>query len=146
MNHYTVYSSVTGEILTIYTLGPEENIESYLQSEQEYVQGVYHYDQYYVDVTTGVFVEKPSKPKYYYYWDETNKTYTYDENYLISIARNERNELLQLVDKINPLWYNSLTKQQQIELQTFRQQLLDITKQDNFPNNIEWPPVPEWIR
>jgi hypothetical protein len=43
------------------------------------------------------------------------------------------------------MWYASLTAQEQTELQQFRQELLDITQQPDFPGTVVWPSKPSWL-
>ena len=61
------------------------------------------------------------------------------------INRQVRNNFLLKIDQVNPIWYNSLTQQQQQELATYRQALLDIPQQAGFPESVEWPAKPEWL-
>lgn len=60
--------------------------------------------------------------------------------------RNLRNTLLkENVDTFNPIRYASLTVEQQQELSTYRQALLDVTKQTSWPNDIVWPTPPDFV-
>jgi hypothetical protein len=62
--------------------------------------------------------------------------------------RQVRSEYLQhLVDPIvsNPLRWGSLTDEEQLEVTIFRQNLLDISTQSGWPQNVEWPPKPECL-
>ena len=57
-------------------------------------------------------------------------------------ARAKRKQLLEtIVDPVvsNPLRWNDLTADQQQAYKDYRQALLDITDQDGYPENIEWP-------
>ena len=56
-----------------------------------------------------------------------------------------RNELLKFVDRVNPIWYSTLTDAQISELKTYRQSLLDITLQTGYPTDIYWPEKPNWL-
>jgi hypothetical protein len=60
-------------------------------------------------------------------------------------SRQYRDTLLSQIDKINPIWYASLTAQQQQELATYRQALLDMPQQTGFPESVEWPAKPTWL-
>ena len=64
---------------------------------------------------------------------------------LQSINRQVRNNFLLKIDQVNPIWYSSLTQQQQQELSEYRQALLDVPQQAGFPTDISWPPKPEWL-
>lgn len=60
--------------------------------------------------------------------------------------RQVRNKLLKdTVDIINPVWYATLNTEQQQELATYRQQLLDVPSQAGFPADITWPTKPTWL-
>lgn len=60
----------------------------------------------------------------------------------VDSQRNYRNDLLKIVDKINPIWWEEMSQEQKNVWRTYRQALLDITEQDGFPNNVEWPVNP----
>lgn len=60
---------------------------------------------------------------------------------LASMVRSHRDRLLSDIDKVvtNPVRYDALTEQELADLKTYRQALLDVTQQDGFPENVEWP-------
>lgn len=58
------------------------------------------------------------------------------------LQRNYRNDLLEIVDKINPIWWEEMSQEQKNVWRTYRQALLDITDQEGFPDNVEWPVNP----
>lgn len=62
-------------------------------------------------------------------------------------VRGKRNALLDGLDKVvsNPLRYGSYSSEQMLELITYRQDLLDITKQAGFPTKVKWPDKPSFI-
>lgn len=45
-------------------------------------------------------------------------------------------------DRISPIWYNAMTDAQKQEWAQYRQDLLDITQQPDYPNVIIWPEKP----
>ena len=58
-------------------------------------------------------------------------------------VRDKRNEILKNeIDIINPMWWNSMTSEQQQNWQNYRQALLDIPQQQGFPFEIIWPEKP----
>lgn len=59
--------------------------------------------------------------------------------------RQHRNTLLSVVDRVNPIWYASLTAQQQSELAQYRQALLDVPQQSGWPVTVDWPVQPTWL-
>lgn len=64
---------------------------------------------------------------------------------LENITRFTRDNLLKDVDAVtsNPLRWDEFTSDKQAEWSTYRQALLDIPQQAGFPNNINWPTMPE---
>jgi hypothetical protein len=65
---------------------------------------------------------------------------------LSTAMRDLRNRTLnETVDRVNPVWYASLTADQQAELATYRTALLNIPQQSGWPATIEWPTKPTWL-
>lgn len=60
-------------------------------------------------------------------------------------ARGHRDNLLSELDSIvsNPLRWASFTTEQQTAWANYRQALLDVPQQADFPNTINWPTKPE---
>ena len=59
-------------------------------------------------------------------------------------AREDRdNKLVQWVDNITIIEWESFTEEQKQSIKEFRQNLLDVPEQANFPHNIIWPTPPE---
>lgn len=60
-------------------------------------------------------------------------------------ARQKRDFLLKEMDVIvsNPLRWESFTPEKQTEYSAYRQALLDVPQQVDFPNSISWPIKPE---
>lgn len=53
--------------------------------------------------------------------------------------RNERTEIFsETLDRINPIWYNSLTQQQKDDLSNWRQAWLDYPETEIRPDNLSW--------
>lgn len=60
--------------------------------------------------------------------------------------KNLRNQLLKdHIDSFNPVRYAMLTTEQQQELATYRQALLDITKQPGWPTDVVFPVPPSFV-
>jgi hypothetical protein len=75
-------------------------------------------------------------------WVDPNNTPPSDEILELS-ARTKRNNLLkQTVDSINPLRWESMSQEQKEAWLEYRQALLDIPQQEEFPRNIIWPVKP----
>ena len=64
--------------------------------------------------------------------------------YLAEMARNDRDSRLRYLDTIltNPLRWAAYSAEQQAVISKYRQDLLDIPQQDNFPTEITWPTSP----
>jgi hypothetical protein len=59
--------------------------------------------------------------------------------------RQLRNTKLTDIDRVNPVRYSLLSEQQRQELITYRQQLLDVPQQQEFPDHVVWPQKPQWL-
>ena len=64
--------------------------------------------------------------------------------YLAEMARNDRGSRLRYLDTIltNPLRWESYSDEQKTVIAKYRQDLLDITDQAGFPQEINWPTSP----
>jgi hypothetical protein len=61
--------------------------------------------------------------------------------------RLRRNAMLaNVVDPIvsNPLRWDGLTSEQQAEMRTYRDALLNVTEQETFPTSVTFPTLPSW--
>jgi len=68
-------------------------------------------------------------------------------NILLAIKKRQDRDLVlnRTVDRVNPVWYATLTTEQQAELAAYRQALLDVPAQSGWPTTIEWPTQPSWL-
>lgn len=66
------------------------------------------------------------------------------ERYALSVRLIRETYLTKYVDPIatNMLRYNALSEAQKADLAEYRQALLDVTEQDGFPYQINWPDPP----
>lgn len=140
---YTTYDPITGEIQTT-TFGDYESVMSEIAGKF-YVEGAYNSQEYYVDINTQQLISKGPRPTPNSLWDINTKTWIADNQKDIDDARQQRNIYLSGVDRVNPIWYASLTELQQQELAAYRQQLLDVPQQSGFPTNVVWPTKPAWL-
>lgn len=138
--NYTTYDSVTGKILAN-VFGQDE----YQLSNYKYIDGIWDGEKYYIDIDTAIPVEKPIKPALNFIWDPITKCWQANIDQDIADARDQRNRLLFQIDRVNPIWYASLTDQQREQLQQYRQDLLNVPQQAGFPTNIIWPSQPSWL-
>jgi hypothetical protein len=135
---YTTYDS-SGEFLFSVTDNGEYDLPI------NAVEGTYLSNENYINLETKSIVNKPQQPSLNHHWDVNTKTWLFDNEQATQDNRTKRNELLSQVDRVNPVWYSALTEQQQQELSTYRQQLLDVPQQAEFPVNIMWPTKPSWL-
>ena len=138
--NYSVYDPANGMIVKCLTVSNCEPNESF------FISGHWDANQYYVK--DGVAVELPPKP------DNALLKYDFDFgnhcwiiNDLISgiQVRAERTRLLGDVDRVTPVWYASLSLEQQQELADYRQALLAVPQQSGFPETVTWPVKPTWL-
>jgi hypothetical protein len=142
---YTIYNPANGKIVRQVVITDQDQFISSL-GDNQYLQGHWPDDKYYVD--QGQPVEKPANPTtqtQQYDWNPDTKVWILNRLFSTVKSREFRNQLLARVDRINPIWYASLTAEQQQELATYRQALLDIPQQADFPQSVEWPPKPQWL-
>ena len=140
--NFTIYNPETGEILYNCACSDETLVEPNLNGCQ-YVSGMFTTESYYIQ--DNIPVPKGDRPSNNHLFDYTTKSWQLDNNLLEQSIRQQRNQSLTLVDQINPVWYASLTADQQQDLATYRQHLLDVPQQTGFPDAIEWPAKPTWL-
>jgi hypothetical protein len=142
---YTIYNPTTGQILELFSTS--DSVESSLVlANSTFIQGSYDSNMYYVE--QGQAVLKPTRPLNNYgayYFDYATKTWQLDQAQLNSMMRQQRDQLLAQVDRVNPVWYSTLSEQQKAELAAFRQALLDVPQQPGFPTQVDWPAKPSWL-
>ncbi len=134
---YSVYDSNTGKI---------EYLTNQAPADLPWIEGEYHPKQYYVADGQAVSIPaNPSTDLCVYDFDFVTKTWQLNQDLSSSLSRQHRNYLLSQVDRVNPIWYNSLTSQQQQELADYRQALLDVPQQPGFPVDVVWAAKPTWL-
>jgi len=143
--HYTIYNPTTGQITETLSATQPDMIANNLIGKT-YIEGAHNAGMYYIkDGVATALPADPSSNELKYTFDWTAKTYTFDVDKTADAARTRRNSLLMAVDKINPVWYASLTADQQAQLEAFRTALLNVPQQSGFPTTIEWPTKPSWL-
>ena len=142
--NYTTYDAQTGKIFSVVT-GTGDDLIATLGTNA-YIPGQYDGRKYYIDITTQQAVLKGNNPGPFYAWDDGTHTWIKNTDAEIAYYRNTRDNMLsKFVDKVNPIWYASLTSEQQTELQTYRTALLNVPEQSGWPSNIIWPTPPSWL-
>jgi|688.fasta_scaffold556800_2 hypothetical protein len=142
---YTIYDSSTGEIQMTFSSHDAELTQQNLQG-RAWIPGNYSSVDCYVE--NGEVRAKPPQPDapgQVFDFDYSTRTWQINTSRSEQSSRQLRNLELQLIDKINPVWYNSLTNEQQQELAQYRQALLDVPQQSGFPITVNWPAKPTWL-
>lgn len=94
-------------------------------------------------VDNGVVLPLPIKPDGYYVFDYSAKEWIFDYTSADTAAKQQRDILLaEGPDRISPLWWSTMTQEEQQSWTDYRQALLDITSQPNYPQEITWPTKP----
>jgi hypothetical protein len=140
---YTKYNPATGEITSVLTITDATSLAVNLSDY--YLDGHYDSYQYYVDVDNRVAIAKPEKPSSNHIWNLESRQWVLDTQQIEIDIRNQRNWQLSYIDRINPVWYSTLTTEQQQELVDYRQDLLNVPQQSGFPEIIDWPTKPAWL-
>ena len=143
--NYTIYNPSTGEITSILTLSIANSADPNLQ-DKNYIEGQYDGQKYYIENSQAVAKpQNPSNGINNYNFDYATKSYVLDLEQTTIQARKYRNHLLTTIDRVNPVWFASLTQEQQQELVSYRQTLLNVPQQTGFPITIDWPIKPTWL-
>ena len=142
---YTVYDPVTGKIQCTITGSSPANLALNLEGKT-YIEGNYDDKHYYiVDGKAVPKAEDPSTNLIKYLFDDAKKQWMIDREATERLARNYRDVLLGTIDKINPVWWASMTSEQQSRVIQYRQELLGVPQQGGFPVKILWPEKPSFL-
>lgn len=139
MKNYIVYNDL-GKILRTGTCLDGDFL--YQAGQDEYVlEGYADPDLYYI--VDNAIVELPAKPSENHYFDYSTKQWVFNFELADSKAKHTRDRLLaEGPDRISPVWWSSMTEQEQQAWTFYRQALLDITEQADYPEFIVWPIKP----
>ena len=141
---YTTYNPDTGAVDLVYDISAEEHFAVNL-SDKFWIAGDYSRGYY---IESGVPVIMPPDPSTTlapYNFDYVSKSWQLNHAAAEFANRNERNQLLANIDRINPIWYASLSAEQQQELIEYRLALLAVPQQTDFPVTVTWPVKPTWL-
>jgi hypothetical protein len=109
------------------------------------IEGSFNNDYYIDNGQAHLKDPDPSNGETKYQFDYTTKSWSVDLESTARYQRNIRTQLFEPIDQINPVWYASLSADEQNQLAAYRQQLLDVPQQSGFPTDIEWPAKPAWL-
>jgi len=143
--NYTIYNSSTGEIQMTFSSLDSELTQQNLNG-RAWIPGNYTSADHYV--RNGEVQAKPGRPDIpgqVFDFDYHTRTWQINTSRSEQSSRQLRNLQLQDIDKINPVWYATLTSEQQHELATYRLALLAVPQQNGFPVLVNWPAKPTWL-
>lgn len=138
---YTLYDPKSGRITA-------QTSSANRAKQEASIPGAWPAEVFYI--SRGQPQRYPPKPTslfwHEYTWDLDSQTWRLDTEATKQAAQKHRRQLFSYVDKVNPIWYASMTETQQTQTQQYRQDLLDITQQPGYPVSIEWPTIPGFLR
>ena len=138
MKNFVVYLS-DGSVVRS-GLCQDETFEMQNNDGEYLLEALYTGNQYVVD---GELVDMPPQPSEDYVFDYQNKAWVFDSFSASQKAYALRNQLLNDgPDRISPMWWSSMTIEQQQAWSQYRQDLLDVPNQSGFPADIVWPVLP----
>lgn len=141
--NYTLYNDQTGQIISNISVSHPELLSVNVGNDK-FIEGTYSDQLYYIDNNQQPIL-KGLKPSEHHEFDYISKSWQFNVEKQKTKLRRQRNELFRSIDRINPVWFASLTTEQQQELVVYRQQLLDVPQQSEFPDTVEWPAKPTWL-
>lgn len=140
MINYSIYKVDTGEIIIRGTSTIKEDILPLLTQDTNVI---FESSTNYSYVDNHEIITMPEKPGIDYIFSYAEKKWVKDIEGMKTKALRQRNNLLaEGPDRISPMWWTSMTEQEQQAWTFYRQALLDITKQADYPEFIVWPIKP----
>lgn len=138
MKNFVIYKQ-NGEIIR-HGSCQDETFSFQAKNDEFIIEAEFLENQY---VENGILVDMPSQPDKNYVFDYSEKQWVFDAVKASSAAMQQRDSLLKDgPDRISPIWYDSMTQDQKNAWAEYRQALLDITLQPNYPHDIIWPIKP----
>jgi len=139
----SLYDPATGEITSSITVRDAQQANAI---SANWVEGHYANDEFHVfRGSIQPLPEKPNNPDHLYQFDHATKQWILNEKITSAIRRGQRSALLQIVDRVNPVWFSGLSQEQQQQLRDYRQALLAVPQQPDFPVQVIWPSKPAWL-
>lgn len=138
MKHYIVYNA-EGRVLR-YGYCQDDGINNEAVDGEFVMEGIgseFHY------VENGQIVPMPEKPIGFYIFDYASKEWIFDDQAARANAIFMRDQLLKDgPDRISPIWWDSMTEDQKVAWLAYRDALLNVPDQPNYPREISWPIKP----
>jgi hypothetical protein len=141
---YTTYNVQTGQVDLVYDIADPEQIAANLAG-RDWILGDYGTGYYIENNQPVVMPADPSTVLAPHEFDYVTKSWQLNHSAAEFVNRSERNKLLSDIDRVNAIWYASLSTDQQQQLITYRQALLDVPQQSGFPAAVNWPAKPTWL-
>ena len=139
MVDFFLYEQTGKIVLTGQCIDDDLHLQKHENAKLEIGKADY-YAQYFKN---GKLKNYPLKPDWFYDFDFEKETWVINVEEANNQALIKRNKLLaDGPDRISPIWYNAMTDAQKQEWAQYRQDLLDITQQPDYPNVIIWPEKP----
>lgn len=139
MKVYTVYEP-NGKINKTGACS-EEDFKHAIEDGELFIEQMSSPQYQYVE--NGQLVNMPPQPSIDHVFNYDTKTWVVDTAGATAKAYALRNQLLQDgPDRISPMWWSSMTPEEQQAWLQYRQDLLDVPQQSGFPLDIIWPTAP----
>jgi hypothetical protein len=139
----TIYDD-QGRVIGCFTASSHDMLMPNLESHN-WIEGSVPPNHYIVNGQAVAMPPCPDTADLKHCWDYDHHVWIIDVDATQKHIRQQRNQLLQVVDQVNPVWYASLDSEQQQQLQQYRQLLLAVPQQPGFPESVEWPAKPTWL-
>lgn len=95
-------------------------------------------------IKNGKLLDMPPRPIGEFIFNYDTEQWIFDNESAITKAKYQRDQLLQNgPDRVNPMWWASMSTADQMAVTEYRQALLDITQQPGYPMEITWPDLPD---
>ena len=138
MKQYIIYKE-NGCIVRTGTC-PDFDYEHQAMDGELIMEGAAERNQY---IENGTVVDMPPKPDGEYQFDYTSKSWLFNTVLATQIIFAKRDQLLRDgPDRISPVWWASMTTEQQQAWVQYRQDLLNVPQQPGFPMNVVFPEIP----
>jgi len=134
---WTSYDTLTGKILATMT-------DRKSAGKNAVIAGSWSASKYYIKANRAwPYPPKPGAGTWQ--WDLATETWQFDAEKTARELRASRDRALESVDRVNPMWWASLSPERQTQLQAYRQALLDLPQQPGWPMQVIWPERPRWL-
>lgn len=147
MKTVSFYNRETGEITGTISVSNSVDLTTQLQG-QDWIEGNWPGNRY--QVLDAQVCEIPALPadhdlSLHWSWNHRQQQWQPNLQRAVDDLRRRRSLDLDRLDRVNAIWWSTLSPDQQAELVAYRQALLDVPQQPGFPEQVEWPQPPAWL-